>query len=62
LCESKVYVRNEEADRLVMEDAVLLESGQGRVKITDVLGEENELEGDVEEISFLDHRIVIRER
>jgi predicted RNA-binding protein len=45
-----------------MEDAVLLESGQGKVKITDILGEEKELEGDVEEITFLEHRIVIRER
>jgi len=62
LCESNVYVRDDEGDRLVMEDAVLLESGQGKVKITDILGEEKELEGDVEEITFLEHRIVIRER
>jgi len=62
LCESNVYVRDDEGDRLVMEDAVLLESGEGKVKITDILGEEKELEGDVEEITFLEHRIVIRER
>jgi len=62
LCESNVYVRDDEGDRLVMEDAVLLESGQGKVRITDILGEEKELEGDVEEITFLEHRIVIRER
>lgn len=62
MCESNVYVRDDEGDRLVMEDAVLLESGQGKVRITDVLGEEKELEGDVEEITFLEHRIVIRER
>lgn len=62
MCESNVYARDDEGDRLVMEDAVLLESGQGKVKITDILGEEKELEGDVEEITFLEHRIVIRER
>lgn len=62
MCESNVYVRDDEGDRLVMEDAVLLESGEGKVKITDILGEEKELEGDVEEITFLEHRIVIRER
>lgn len=62
MCESNVYIRDDEGDRLVMEDAVLLESGQGKVKITDILGEEKELEGDVEEITFLEHRIVIRER
>ena len=62
MCESNVYVRDDEGDRLIMEDAVLLESGQGKVKITDILGEEKELEGDVEEITFLEHKIVIRER
>jgi predicted RNA-binding protein len=45
-----------------MEDAVLLEQDGGKVKITDILGEEKELEGDVEEITFLEHRIVVREQ
>jgi predicted RNA-binding protein len=62
VCESNVYLRDEEGDRLVMEDAVLLEKDDGKIKITDILGEEKELEGDVEEITFLEHRIVIRER
>jgi len=62
LCESNVYVRDDEGDRLVMEDAVLLEQDGGKVKITDILGEEKELEGDVEEVTFLEHRIVVREQ
>lgn len=62
MCESNVYVRDDEGDRLVMEDAVLLEQDGGKVKITDILGEEKELEGDVEEITFLEHRIVVREQ
>jgi predicted RNA-binding protein len=45
-----------------MEDAVLLEEEDGKIKITDILGEAKELEGDVEEITFLEHKIVIRER
>jgi len=59
LCESNVYLRGEDGDELVMEDAVLLESGAGKVKVTDVLGEEKEFDGKVEEITFLEHRIVI---
>jgi len=62
LCESNVFVRDDEGDRLVMEDAVLLEEEDGKIKITDILGEMKELEGDVEEITFLEHKIVIRER
>jgi len=60
LCESNVYVRDSEGERLVMEDAVLVEDLGGKVRVRDILGEELELEGDVEEITFLEHRIVIR--
>lgn len=60
MCESNVYVRDSEGERLVMEDAVLVEDLGGKVRVRDILGEELELEGDVEEITFLEHRIVIR--
>ena len=61
LCESNVYMRNEQGDRLVMEDAVLLDSEGRKIKVQNIIGEEIELEGTIEEITFLDHRIVIRE-
>jgi predicted RNA-binding protein len=60
LCESNVYLRDEEGDRLVMEDAVLVERDAGRVKVTDILGEQKEFDGTLEEVTFLEHRIVIR--
>lgn len=61
MCESNVYMRNEQGDRLVMEDAVLLDSEGRKIKVQNIIGEEIELEGTIEEITFLDHRIVIRE-
>ncbi len=60
MCESNVYLRDEEGDRLVMEDAVLVENEGGAIKITDILGEEKEFRGTLEEITFLEHRIVIK--
>jgi len=60
LCESNIYVRDDEGDRLVMEDAVLVKNEGGRVTVTDILGESMEFEGLLEEVTFLDHRIVIR--
>jgi predicted RNA-binding protein len=60
LCESNVYLRDDEGDRLVMEDAVLVERDAGRVKVTDILGEQKEFDGTLEEVTFLEHRIVIR--
>jgi predicted RNA-binding protein len=43
-----------------MEDAVLVKNEGGRVTVTDILGESMEFEGLLEEVTFLDHRIVIR--
>lgn len=60
MCESNVYLRDEAGERLVMEDAVTVESGEGRVKVTDLLGEQKEFEGRLEEITFLEHKVVIR--
>lgn len=60
MCESNVYLRDEEGERLVMEDAVTVESARGRVKVTDLLGEQKEFEGTLEEITFLEHKVVIR--
>ncbi len=60
MCESNVYLRNDEGDRLAMEDAVLVEREGGIIKVTDILGEQKEFQGTLEEITFLEHRIVIR--
>ncbi len=60
MCESNVYLRDGEGDRLVMEDAVLVESEAGRISVTDILGEKKEFDGTLEEITFLEHRIVIK--
>jgi predicted RNA-binding protein len=60
MCESNIYLRDDEGDRLVMEDAVLVQNEAGRISVTDILGEKKEFEGALEEITFLDHRIVIR--
>ena len=59
MCESNIYLRDEKGDTLVMEDAVLVENENGRIKATDILGDVQEFEGRLEEITFLEHRIVI---
>lgn len=59
MCESNVYLREEDGDKLVMEDAVLIEDQGGKIKVTNILGEEMSFKGDIEEITFLDHRVVI---
>jgi len=60
MCESNIYIRDEAGDTLVMEDAVLIENEGGIVRATDILGEVQEFKGQLEEVTFLEHRIVIR--
>jgi predicted RNA-binding protein len=59
MCESNVYIRNEAEDKLVMEDVAQLKDHDGKIWIVDLLGEEKEIEGKVQEISFLDHKVFI---
>lgn len=59
MCESNVYLRDENGEKLVMEDAAQLKNLDGKIWIVDLLGEEKELEGTIEEITFIDHKIFI---
>lgn len=59
MCESNVYLKDEDGEKLLMEDAVLIENEGGKIKLTDILGAREEIEGKIEEITFLDHRITI---
>jgi len=59
MCESNVYIRDEEDEKLVMEDVAQLKDHDGKVWIVDLLGEEKEIVGKVEEITFLDHKVFI---
>jgi predicted RNA-binding protein len=59
MCESNVYIEDNENEKLVMEDVALLKEGNGRIWLVDLLGEEKELQGRIKEISFLDHKVTI---
>jgi predicted RNA-binding protein len=59
MCESNVYLRDEAQNKLVMEDVAQLKDQDGKIWIVDILGDEKEIEGKVEEISFLDHKVFI---
>ncbi len=59
MCESNVYLQDEEDEKLIMEDVAQLKQQENRVWLVDLLGEEKELEGKVQEIDFLDHKVII---
>ena len=59
MCESNVYIKDGTGEKLIMEDAAQLKNSDGRIWIADLLGEEKEIEGTIQEISFLDHKVFI---
>jgi predicted RNA-binding protein len=47
-------------EKLIMEDVVNIKVEGNTVTLTNIIGEEKTLDAEVESISFLDHRILLR--
>lgn len=60
MCESTAYLITPEGERKVMDYVVdIIPKGNGRLLLTDLLGEEKLIEGMLKEIRLLDHKIII---
>ena len=60
MCESSVFIlgKNNELTR-VMENVVNVNPVNGKVYLTDLLGEEKILDGYIKEIKLMDHKIIL---
>ena len=59
MCESAVYIREEEADSLYMSDAEFIEDEGGIVTVRDIAGSEKRMAGRIKKIDCLNHKIFI---
>lgn len=59
MCESSVYFKSGEDERLVLEDVVLIRPAPGVIYIEDILGRSQEVPGRIELIDLMNHRVVI---
>lgn len=60
MCESTAYLITPEGERKLMEYVVdIVPKENGRLVLTDILGEEQIIEGILKEIRLLDHKIII---
>ncbi len=59
MCESNAFLKTQDGEEFVMEDVVLVETSGSKIRLTNIIGEVIEVEGTIEEITFLDHKIVI---
>ncbi|MGL4913562.1 MAG: CooT family nickel-binding protein [Romboutsia sp.] len=61
MCESAAYVlRGEQLER-VMDNVVSVDPFEGKVYLTDLLGEQKIVDGSIKEIRLMDHKIIISE-
>ena len=61
MCESAVYVKSGDGEELVMENVAAITPVEGgRFLLRGLLGESREVEGALEDINLMAHKIVIR--
>ena len=63
MCESSVFVlgKNNKLEKL-MENVVSVDPLDGKVYLTDLLGEEKIVDGCIKQIRLIDHKIILEEK
>jgi predicted RNA-binding protein len=60
MCESHAYLIEGDGERLIMEDVINVKEQDGKVILSNIIGEESILDAEVVSITLLDHRILLR--
>ncbi|MCC0631842.1 MULTISPECIES: CooT family nickel-binding protein [Clostridioides] len=62
MCESSAFIckNNNELEK-VMENVVNIDPCDGKIYLTDLLGEQKIIDGIIKEIRLMDHKIIIQE-
>ncbi len=62
MCESAAYVLRDEKLERVMDNVVSVDPYEGKVYLTDLLGGQKIIDGEIKEIKLMDHKIIIKEK
>jgi len=60
MCEANVYLVREGRETLVMEGAFICRPETGRVLFENIFGEQKLVAGELDHISLMEHKIVLR--
>jgi predicted RNA-binding protein len=60
MCESHAYLLEGDEERLIMEDVINIKEKDGKVILSNIIGEERALEAEIAAITFLDHRVLLK--
>jgi predicted RNA-binding protein len=60
MCESHAYLVEGDEERLIMEDVINVREEDGKLVLSNIIGEESKLDAEVVAITLLDHRILLK--
>ena len=61
MCESAAYLLKDNDLERIMDNVISVDPYEGKVYLTDLLGEQKIIDGEIKEIRFMDHKIIIKE-
>ncbi len=61
MCESHAYILRGDKEEKILDDVTFLEPREGSVLLRNLFGEEVTVKGKVEQILFMDHKILLKE-
>ena len=59
MCQSSAYLEKNGKNELLMEDVDLFESSGDQIKLTNIFGEEINIQARVKNLSLVDHKIIL---
>ncbi|MDD5451198.1 MAG: CooT family nickel-binding protein [Desulfovibrionales bacterium] len=62
MCETNAYILKDDKEELLMDSVIILRPEDGKIYLRGLLGKEMYVEADIQEINFLDHRMVLKEK
>ena len=61
MCESAAYILKEDGIERIMDNVVSIDPFEGKLYLTDLLGDQKIIDGEIKEIKLMDHKIIIKE-
>jgi predicted RNA-binding protein len=62
MCQSSVYIKEGEDERLVLGEVALIRPTAGGLYIEDILGRSREIPGRIQLIDLMNHRVIVTDK
>lgn len=60
MCESHAFLVEQGEQKMIMEDVVDIREEDGKLILSNIIGEELTLQAEISQISFLEHKILLQ--